>query len=253
MLGIYFSGTGNSKYCINKFLNEYDNSSKAVSIEDENILEEIMNSEDLVISYPVQYSNLPIILRDFIDNNKQIWRDKKIFIISTMGLFSGDGTGVLARLLKSYGAEIIGGIHIKMPNSISDEKPLKRPLHKYKQLVKKADLKIKNAVHKIKNDRPPKQGLSSLSHILGLLGQRLYFKKKMSKYSNELKINKDLCVGCKLCVKLCPMKNISVINGEIVPSDKCTMCYRCINKCPKQAITLLGTKVFEQCIIEKYI
>lgn len=39
-----------------------------------------------------------------------------------MGLFSGDGAGILGRLLQQYGAEIIGGLHLRMPDSIGDEK-----------------------------------------------------------------------------------------------------------------------------------
>ena len=49
-----------------------------------------------------------------------------------MGLFSGDGAGILGRLLQQYGAEIIGGLHLRMPDSIGDEKVLKRPLEKNK-------------------------------------------------------------------------------------------------------------------------
>ncbi|MCR5047601.1 MAG: EFR1 family ferrodoxin [Saccharofermentans sp.] len=71
--------------------------------------------------------------------------------------------------------------------------------------------------------------------------------------SSKLKINADKCVGCGLCVKLCPMNNISVESEKAVPASQCTMCYRCINKCPKQAITLLGKKVVEQSVIEKYV
>ena len=60
-------------------------------------------------------------------------------------------------------------------------------------------------------------------------------------------------MGCGLCVKMCPMSNISVVEKKAVPADLCTMCYRCINKCPKQAITLLGKQVVEQSVIEKYV
>jgi len=34
LIGIYFSGTYNSKYCIEKFLQEYDKTAIAYSIED---------------------------------------------------------------------------------------------------------------------------------------------------------------------------------------------------------------------------
>lgn len=34
MIGIYFSGTGNTRYCIEKFLEEYSTGSQAYSIEE---------------------------------------------------------------------------------------------------------------------------------------------------------------------------------------------------------------------------
>ena len=143
MVGIYFSGTGNSKYALEVFLREYDFNSKAFSIEDDNAIKSIKEHKEIIFSYPVQYSTVPKILRDFIKENNKLWQNKKVFIIATMGLFSGDGTGTLGRLLQSYGAEIVGGLHIKMPDSIADERVLKRPLEKNKQLVKNAEKKLK--------------------------------------------------------------------------------------------------------------
>ena len=143
MLGIYFSGTGNSKYVAELFCNEYDKDSKVLSIEDENVINEIKNNDFLIISYPVQYSTAPKILRDFIFDNSDLWKNKKVFVIATMGLFSGDGSGYLARILRSYKAEIVGGLHLKMPDSIADEKVLKRSFKKNKLLIEEAEQKIK--------------------------------------------------------------------------------------------------------------
>ena len=70
----------------------------------------------------MQYSTVPKILRDFIIENKELWNSKKVFVIATMGLFSGDGAEILGRLLQQYGAELLGGLHLKMPDSIGDEK-----------------------------------------------------------------------------------------------------------------------------------
>ena len=146
MVGIYFSGTGNSRYATEMFCNEYDEAAKAVSIEDDNVIDAVKNDEMLVFAYPVQYSTVPKILRDFIIKNKELWGNKKVFLIATMGLFSGDGAGILGRLLQQYGAEIIGGLHLRMPDSIGDEKVLKRPLEKNKERVKKAEQKISKSV-----------------------------------------------------------------------------------------------------------
>lgn len=253
MVGLYFSGTGNSRHVLNVFLKTYDGASKSFSIEDGGILAAIKSQEMLVFAYPVQYSTVPKILRDFISQNKELWNGKKVFVIATMGLCSGDGAGALARLLQRYGAEVVGGIHIKMPDSIGDEKVLKRSLKKNKELVKRAEEKVKKAAICLKNGKPTKEGLGLFSRMLGFFGQRLYFGNKTKNYNGKLKIDADKCVGCGKCVALCPMKNISIKDGVGVSECQCTMCYRCINNCPKQAITLLGKEVIEQSVIEKYL
>lgn len=253
MIGVYFSGTGNSKYCIEKFLHEYDTGSTAFSIENKELLSEIGQHEEIVFAYPVQYSSIPKIVKDFVINHQNIWKEKRILIIATMGLFSGDGAGVLARLLQKYGAHIIGGLHLKMPDSIGDEKVLKRSLEDNKRLVANAEHKIKAAVQAMKSGKPFQEGIGIFYHVAGLFGQRLYFANKTRTYTNKLKIDTQKCVGCGKCVMLCPMKNIALRGRIAISNSQCTMCYRCVNNCPKQAITLLGKQVVEQCKIENYL
>ena len=53
MIGIYFSGTGNTKYCIEKFLEEFGNDVRSYSIEDKNAVSEISLHDTVVIAYPV--------------------------------------------------------------------------------------------------------------------------------------------------------------------------------------------------------
>lgn len=129
MTAIYFSGTGNTKFCAEKFLEHFDNP-QIFSIEDGGAVPAISKSRDIVFAYPIYYSNMPKIVRDFIERNSDIWRGKNIYIITTMGLFSGDGSGVSARLFKKFGANIAGGLHVKMPDCIGDVKALKKLMKK---------------------------------------------------------------------------------------------------------------------------
>lgn len=253
MIGVYFSGTGNSRYAAEIFCNEYNKDAAAFSIEDVNVIETVKQENMIAFAYPVQYSTVPKILRDFISDNKELWKNKRIFVIATMGLFSGDGAGVLGRLLQKYGAAILGGLHLKMPDSIGDEKVLKRSLKKNKELVKKAEQKIKKAVLLLKSGKPTQEGIGVLYRMAGLFGQRLYFGHKTKNYSDELRVDEDKCIGCGKCEKLCPMHNLKLIDKKVVQNNQCTMCYRCINNCPKQAMTLLGKMVVEQSVIERYL
>ena len=172
--------------------------------------------------------------------------------MATMGAFSGDGAGCTARLLKKYGAVILGGLHIKMPDSVCDSTLLKKSIEKNKQIIAQANKKIELAAQQIKQGKYPKEGISFISHMIGLLGQRLWFYGKTKGYTDKLKIHTG-CIGCGLCASLCPMKNISIKNGKAVSGNKCTMCYRCISQCPQKVITLLGEEVVEQCRIERYL
>jgi len=54
----------------------------------------------------------------------------------------------------------------------------------------------------------------------------------------NLQISKELCKGCGLCKKNCP---VEAITGEIkglheIDIEKCIKCGACITKCPFKAI-----------------
>lgn len=245
MTGIYFSGTGNSKYCLEYFFQCYANDYKILSIEELNnnkeLIDEISNDENIFISYPVYFSDVPRILMEFVKRNSHIFNNKKIFIIATMYLFSGDGAGVLARELKKYNAYILGALHLRMPDSISDEKFVSKTIEVNTNIIRKTKLKIEKTVNLLKNGKYTKDGLSFISFLLGFLSQRVWFGNK--DFRGKLKININKCIGCGKCVKLCPMKNLYLNdNKKANTNNNCTLCYRCVNECPVKAMTLLGKK-----------
>lgn len=252
MMGIYFSGTGNTKHCTEYLLQKLDDNAAAYSIEDGEALSAIQSSDEILFSYPVYYSNLPKIVRDFIVDNSALWRDKKIFILATMGLFSGDGAGCSARLFKKFGAKILGGLHIKMPDCIGDVSLLKKSAEDNRKVIANAHRKLEEAADKIKSGRSPKNGLGFARRLAGLFGQRLYFYKKTKKYYDGVKVNNEKCIACGLCVSLCPMHNVEIKEGKAAFGGRCTMCYRCFSNCPRQAITIIGKKVIQQCNFENY-
>lgn len=158
-----------------------------------------------------------------------------------MAMFSGDGAGCAARLFKKYGANVAGGLHLKMPDSIGDVKILKKSPAQNRGLIKKADEKIDKAVASIKRGKYTRNGLGFFAHIAGLFGQRLYFGGKTKNYYNKVKADGKKCVGCGICAGVCPMQNIKIEDGKAEFNGKCTMCYRCFSRCPQRAITLLAS------------
>lgn len=86
----------------------------------------LTEADEVALAYPTHYSDVPLIVKNFIAKNGALFKGKKIFVIVTMGLFSGDGAGVGARLLKKQGAKILGGLHLRMPDAIGDVPMLKK-------------------------------------------------------------------------------------------------------------------------------
>ena len=59
MIGIYFSGTGNTKYCLEKFVALYDRNIEITPLEDTGTMEKVTYHKDIIFAYPIYYSNLP--------------------------------------------------------------------------------------------------------------------------------------------------------------------------------------------------
>ena len=253
MTGLYFSATGNTKRCVEKFVRCFDPENKSFSIESSELDNLLADETMIVFGHPTCFSNAPKIVRDFILRRAELFRGKKIFIIATMGLFSGDGAGCSARILRKCGAVIIGGLHLRMPDSVADNKLLKKTLDENRALVRRAEEKINFAAQKMEEGKPLQDGLRFFHRMAGLFGQRLWYYGKSLSYKDKPDIDPKKCICCGRCVKDCPMKNLEKRDDRIVHQKKCTLCYRCVNNCPAQAITILGKEVYEQCVIEKYL
>ena len=113
------SGTGNTKHCVEKLVKLLSENATLIPLEDDGAVEAIKHDDTIILGYPTQFSNAPFMVRSFIKSN-DIWKGKKIICLTTMGAFSGDGTGCAARLLKKKGACILGGLQIKMPESLEN-------------------------------------------------------------------------------------------------------------------------------------
>ena len=86
MVGIYLSGTGNTKYCVEKLISLIDMSAEVIAIESPDALTAIQQNEVIFIGYPTQFSNAPYMVRDFIKKNGLV----NICIVEKITKFDND-------------------------------------------------------------------------------------------------------------------------------------------------------------------
>jgi electron transfer flavoprotein alpha subunit len=54
-----------------------------------------------------------------------------------------------------------------------------------------------------------------------------------------IRVFKDKCTGCNLCVKSCAFDAIKIINKiAVINLDNCTLCGACVTACPFEAIEI---------------
>lgn len=250
LLALYFSGTGNTKYAVEKFSNHMNSGGidcQCLSIETgQDIKEEIMSADTVLIGYPIYGSDMPNIMKDFLSKNAMLFSGKQIITLITQFLGSGDGAAQAVKFLRKHGCKTkcISTIHINMPSNISDVSipKIKNGIQNTKK-IRKADKKIEQCAERILKDKAIKNGRQFYSWFIGFFCQRMWYRIFLErKLKSSLKITNSLCINCGKCIECCPAKNLELIDGTVTPKGKCTTCYRCINLCPKKAICLFSRK-----------
>ena len=115
MVGIYFSGTGNTKFCVTEYVNFSVSSGRIFSIEDENVNKAFVSEDGgelIVLGFPSHDGNVPTIMKTFIEKNKGNFSGREVLILVTMAKPGGDVSSKCAQLLKSAGARIYGSIYV---------------------------------------------------------------------------------------------------------------------------------------------
>jgi len=248
VLTLYFSATGNTEYIARLFSRYMD--AKCISIEaDADFAHEIKNRDTIAFCYPIYGSRVPRNMREFVSEHMSGLKGKKIIILITQMVFSGDGARVFTDMFEDGAIEVIYAEHINMPNNVGNIPVLLKASNRgIQRKFKKAEAKILIICDNIKKGIVKKRGFSRFSQFLGSIQGKLWqgSSKKIipGKYSvehrakNGVKIHKE-CTNCGLCTQICPVKNLKQEQGRIVTKGNCIVCYRCVNRCPEKAITVM--------------
>ncbi len=243
----YFSGTGNTWWVSQELVRQFETlgrTARAYSIEavsaDE--AEALIGDASLTgFGYPIHGSDLPLPMKDFIESMPE-GAGKQAFVFCTQWLWSGDGASVGGTMLHEKGYGVQWGEHFLMPNNVTVSiisLPYSNDYSRLNNVLARASRAAAFFAGEIIAGRSFLRGFSQVSFYLGCL-QRLPFRKFYHKLQNDIGIDKESCIDCGECVRLCPVGNFFYEDKEIKTKGNCILCLRCYNFCPVAAVTHMG-------------
>lgn len=243
----YFSGTGNTWWVaeeICRHLNDEGFDSRAYSIENISAVKvaSLIEESSLVgFGYPIHGSDLPQLMKEFMEALPQ-YPGKDALVFCTQWLWSGDGAYLGASMLKEKGFAVKWGQHFLMPNNVSVSVirlPYTNNPDRLSAVRQRATRKVKRLVSRIAAGKPYRHGFNPLACLLGSL-QRVPYRRYYHRLQNDIAINREVCIDCGECVRLCPVGNLYYAGEEIKTKGNCILCTRCYNFCPVTAVTYMN-------------
>jgi ferredoxin/flavodoxin len=269
----YFTGTGNSLALAGEIAEKMNGQLISIvsQIEEETIKVDV---NMIGIVFPVYYasnlsSGIPLIVEKFL-NQLEVNESQYIFAVCTHSGMPGTTIERVAKIIKSRGAKLAAGFTMKTYNNAPSvwEKLKKSIFHK--EYNDKAGIKVQN-----KQEKVLKQWKDKLAFIVEyisakkegrletrkLLTKILYapflfllikpvFNHRYRKLSKSLHLSfkemipiadksfryNETCNGCGICVRICPVNNIKLVNNRPVWQHHCENCFACYTWCPSGSI-----------------
>lgn len=242
---VYFSGTGNTEYVMEKFKQEFNNKGIETELINTNNEDGLKKEYDFYIfGAPIHSEMFPNCYISWVKDNIKEVSGKKCIIVSTQASKTGTGVRELNDILKNKKMNVVIQDFIEMPNNyyvVMFKKNSKEEIDKIKKL---ADDKVREIVDSFIVEKTVINKVSKSRLVMGKLVYSLFIKCYSKKWAlKNLTVDKDLCIKCKKCENECPTDNIKFHKDEISFNKECISCQHCIHMCPVNAFRYKGKEI----------
>jgi ferredoxin len=159
----------------------------------------------------------------------------EIFLVDTMGMYSGGILGPMKKILKKKGYVTKAAIELLMPNTFQKRKV---NAENDRKRVERAVEKVKTFCQRLDEGKGAWFDIPLYSDFLSIMYRK---RSLVRKWVGLFPITRDAsCSKCGLCVRLCPEHCITqdAEGNLLTDATRCTLCQRCFEYCPQNAITI---------------
>ncbi|GHU33921.1 iron-sulfur protein [Spirochaetia bacterium] len=226
----FFSGTGNS-FDIALRLAEQIKNTDVLNIASVKSVPPLENYKRIGVIFPVYGFTMPNIVLKFISKIPQN-NNVYYFSIATLGAFALGAMYRTYEAFKKAGIELKYITNIYMPENyiLFSKVPSDKIIWAH---LKNSVKRIKEISDDILNYKKKKATKTILYNMVKNIS--LEESKKWPLTAKKFIVNKE-CVKCKKCIRICPVENIKMVNGQIIFDEHCECCLACIHSCSKEAI-----------------
>jgi ferredoxin len=243
----YFSGTGNARRLTEVAATRFEEAEykvKVRNIEDGGLDEEHDAYSRHGFLFPVHGFGIPPIVTRFMATLSH-QPGKEAFFVVSMGNeeykippSEGKCMSQGKSILEKRGYKVVGADAVSMPNNwiAAFSAPTSE---KAAVIIETGEQAVREFTEKMINGEEYIKESHWLSKLVGLIYP--WYLRGM-KYMSALWRLDDGCNFCGICVQICPVGNIRMVNDTPEWGQACEYCFRCINLCPKESIqcTLMG-------------
>ena len=228
---LYFTGTGNCLYVSRQLADEQTELLSIPQLMKQQRFD--IEADEIGLVYPIYGHMPPYMVRQFIQKAKLKAEYK--FAILTYGARKCDAVEIWDRISRKAGNSFdyintLVMVDNWLPNFDMNEQ-IKMDKHIPENLEKiAADIAGRKQWHEpvTEQERKNHRGFLALSGLDPEKG----FLMESKKYFTVT----DACIGCGVCVSVCPRGNYALTSQGVKVNGDCEFCFACIQNCPQKAI-----------------